>query len=179
MRTVSDAISPPSDAKAPTTQTYLKWGCLAVVGLGICVCLFVFLGGAGLIAKFGGEPEGLSAEYTMPGLVQKGENFELVINLTNMSDAELFVTDIDLDEAFDSSILDGAVVLSTDPPMQKDYSLSGIKTFYYNRALGPGETHTVRFTLQAVNPGEFGGSIGIYVGDKAKRFDYVGIVISE
>jgi hypothetical protein len=143
------------------------------------MCIFILAGGAGLVAKFGGEPEGLSAEYSMPGLVTKGETFELVINLTNTGNADILISDIDLDEAFGGSILDGAIVLSTEPPMQKDYSLSGIKTFKYDRTLIPGETQTVRFSLQAVNTGEFGGSIGIYVGDKAKRFDYLGIVITE
>ena len=130
------------------------------------------------MAKFGGDPEGLAASYDMPGLVTSGETFDLVLSLTNTGETDMMVTDIDLDEAFGGSILDGAIVLTTDPPMEKDYSLSGIKTFKYNHTLYPGETQTVRFTLQAVSVGEFGGSIGIYVGDKAKRFDYIGLVIT-
>ena len=131
------------------------------------------------MARFSGEPEGLSANYSMPSFAKKGETFELVITLSNTGTTDIEVSDIDLDEAFDNSILDGSIVLSTDPPMEKDYSLSGIKTFKYNRIISPGDTHTVIFNLQAVTPGEFGGSIGIYVGDLAKRFDYVGIVITE
>jgi len=174
LQPLSQTIEPADSS----TKTYFKWGCLAALGLAACLCLVLFAGGAGLLTKFGGDPEGLEASYDMPGQVTSGGTFELALSLTNAGETDLTVTDIDLDEAFGGSILDGAIVLATDPPMEKDYSLSGIKTFHYNRTLRPGETQTVRFTLQAVSIGEFGGSIGIYVGDKAKRFDYIGLVIT-
>lgn len=158
---------------------YLKWGCLGTLAVGLCACIAVLAGGGVLVARFGGEPEGLSASYAMPGLVARGETFELSISMTNTGDSDLLVSDIDLDEAFGGSILDGAIVLGTEPPMERDYSLSGIKTFHYNRTLAPGETRSVVFTLQAVETGEFGGSIGIYVGDLARRFDYVALVVTE
>jgi len=168
-----------SDAIENPTRKYLLWGCLGVLAVAICGCAIFLAGGVGLVARFGGEPEGLAADYSMPGLVENGETFELVITMENTGTTDIEVSDIDLDEAFGNSILDGAIVLSTEPPMQKDYSLSGIKTFKYNRTINPGDVHRVTFTLQAVTAGEFGGSIGIYVGDLAKRFDYVGIVITE
>ena len=158
------------------TKKYLLWGCLAAI---ICACVALLAGGIAFVVKFGGEPEGLSANYSMPSLVEKGEVFELVISMTNTGTTDIEVSDIDLDEVFDDSILDGLIVLESDPHMEKDYSISGIKTFKYNRTINPGDTHTVIFTLQAVTSGEFGGPIGHYVGDLAKRFDYVGIVITE
>jgi len=57
--------------------------------------------------------------------------------------------------------------------------MQGIKTFQYNRAIPTGETRHVTFRLQAVTSGEFGGSIGIYVGGLAKTIDYVGITIAQ
>ncbi len=161
------------------TKKYIMWGCLGVLAIAVCVCVIPMAGGAGLLAKYGGEPEGLSADYSMPNLVKEGETFELVITMTNTGSSDIPVSDIDLDEMLDDSILDGAIVLSTDPDMKKDYSISGIKTFNYNHSIHPGKTNTVTFTIQAVTPGEYGGSIGIYVGDLAKRFDYVDLVITE
>jgi hypothetical protein len=160
-------------------KKYLIWGCVGALALAVCACVVVLAGGAAFVAKFSGEPEGLAADYSLPSFVKNGETFELVINLSNNGSTDILVSDIDLDEAFDGSILDGAVVLSTEPEMEKDYSISGIKTFRYNRTIHPDEKHTIAFTMQATSVGEFGGSVGIYVGDLAKRFDYLGIVITQ
>ena len=116
-------------------------------------------------------------DYSMPSVVRKGENFDLIITLTNTGNAPFTVGDIDLDEIMGGSILDGAIVLETQPKMERDYSLSGIKTFHYSQTLQPGETRQVIFNLQATTAGEFGGSIGIYVGNLSRRINYVGIVI--
>jgi len=158
---------------------YAAIGCGVLVVLSVCGCLIFGVGSVGLLTYFIREPEDLSVEYTLPYRVMRGEEFELLLTLSNTGDSEFTVNDIDLDEAFGDSILDGAIVLWTDPPMEKDYSISGIKTFQYNRSIPAGETHQVTFRLQAVTSGEFGGSIGVYVGDLAKSIDYVGITIAE
>jgi len=56
-------------------------------------------------------------------------------------------------------------VEGSDPKLSKDYTVPGIKTFIYNRAIEPGETQSVIFHLLANEEGEFGGDIAIYVGD--------------
>lgn len=154
-------------------------GCGVLIVLSVCGCLIFGAGSVGLLTYFGREPENLSVEYSLPYSVIRGEEFELLLTLSNSGDSEFTVNDIDLDEMLSGSILDGAVVLWTDPPMERDYSMQGIKTFQYNHAIPPGETRQVTFRLQAVTSGEFGGSIGIYVGGLAKRIDYVGITIAE
>lgn len=156
----------------------VKWWVWLIVAILACVCL-ACAGTFGFFAYFAREPEGLSVDYSMPSVVQNGENFDLVITITNSGSAPLAVSDIDLDEAFDGSILDGSLVLETDPPMERDYSLEGIKTFVYNQSIAPGETKNVTFHLQATTVGEFGGPVGIYVGDIAKRIDYIGIIIQK
>lgn len=158
---------------------YAAIGCGVLAILSACGCLIFGAGSVGLLTYFGREPENLSVEYSLPYSVMRGEEFELLLTLSNTGDSEFIVNDIDLDEAFSDSILDGAVVLGTDPPMEKDYSISGIKTFQYNRAIPAGETRLVTFRLQAVTSGQFGGSIGIYVGALAKTIDYVGITIAQ
>ena len=62
-------------------------------------------------------------------------------------------------------------VNSFEPEMQKDFSIAGIKTFLYDRPLNPGETQKVTFYLRAKEIGDFGGSIGVFVGDNAVRGD--------
>jgi hypothetical protein len=153
-----------------------KWWIWATVAIVACCCLAI-AGTIGLIAYFGQEPENVSVEYDMPAVVSNGAMFDLVLRVTNSGSETITVADIDLDEAFGGSILDGSVVLETEPNMERDYSVEGLKTFFYNQPIQPGETKTIIFHLQATAVGEFGGSIGLYVGDHSKRIDYVGLIV--
>lgn len=155
-----------------------KWWIWAAVIIGVCCCLSI-AGAVGFIAYFGRTPESLSVQYEMPTVVKNGQTFDLVLKLTNTGTETITVNDIDLDEAFGGSILDGSVVLETEPFMERDYSVAGLKTFYYNQPIQPGVTNTVTFHLQATAVGEFGGSIGVYVGDLSNRIDYIGIIVQE
>lgn len=155
-----------------------KWWVWTAIAVAVCCCLGLS-GVIGVFVYLGREPENLSLEYSMPSVVKKGENFDLIITVANTGSEPFTVNDIDLDELMAGSILDGAIVLETEPNMERDYSVSGIKTFVYNRTLQPGETKQAIFHLQATAAGEFGGSIGVYVGDNSKRFDYVGLIVQE
>lgn len=153
-----------------------KWWLWATLGIGICCCLAI-AGTIGLFAYFGRTPENVVIQYDMPTVVKNGETFDLVLSITNTGSETIMINDIDLDEALGGSFLDGSVVLETEPDMERDYSVPGFKTFYYNQPVAPGETKTVTFHIQATTVGEFGGSIAVYVGDIASRIDYVGIVV--
>jgi hypothetical protein len=157
------------------SSNWWKWllGILAV-----CFCLGC-VSTVGVLYYFGREPENLSIDYSLPPVVRNGENFDLVISVTNTGSTPFTINDIDLDEVLGGSILDGAMVISTEPEMARDYSVSGIKTFTYNQTLQPGETKQAIFHLQATTVGEFGGSIGVYIGNNAKRFEYVGLIVQE
>jgi len=168
-------MDPYPTGKPASSSNWWKW---ALGAIAICICLGC-AGTIGFFLYFGQEAENFSIEYSMPSVVRKGENFDLTITLTNTGNASFTVSDIDLDEIMGGSILDGAIVRETEPEMERDYSLSGIKTFHYNQTLQPGETKRVIFHLQATTAGEFGGSIGIYVGNLSRRIDYVGIIIQE
>lgn len=152
---------------SPRRVNPLLIACGVILLISICICLI--LGGAsvGLLAYFAGEPEGLQVEYQLPYITRIGEEFDFVLILRNVGTAPFTVDDIDLDMALSGSILDGAIVLSSDPIMERDYSIPGIKTYFFNRTIAPGDTETVVFTLEAVAIGEFGGSVGVYVGDES------------
>ena len=156
----------------------VKWWVWLIVATLACVCL-VCAGIVGFVMYFGQEPEGLSLDYTIPSVVRNGENFDLIITITNSSSNPVTVSGIYLDEALVGSILDGSIVLETEPPMERDYSIEGIKYFNYNQIINPGETKSIVFHLQAIAIGEFGGSIGVYVGDTSKRIEYIGITIQK
>jgi len=155
-----------------------KWWVWVAVALTTCCCL-VLAGLVSFFVYFSREPENLSVDYSIPSLVKKGELFDFTLTLTNTGSEPITVASIDLDEALGGSILDGCIVLETEPFMERDYSLKGIKSFTYNQTIQPGETKTLIFQLQGTTAGEFGGSVGVYVGDISKRIDYVGIIIQE
>lgn len=163
----------PTEKKSGT-----PWWVWVLVGILACCCLGTVATVAAL-SYLGGEPENVSVDYSMPPVVQNGEAFDLVIRVTNIGGEPVTISDIDLDEALGGSILDGSVVLETEPFMERDYSVSGIKSFAYNRTIQPGETATITFHLQATQPGEFGGSVGLYIGNLAKRIEYLGLIVQE
>lgn len=154
------------------------WWVWVLVVTGGC-CLLACAAAIGFVAYFGRDPENFTADYSMPPIVSRDEKFDLVITMTNTGTEPVQVIDIDLDQYFGGSILDGAMVLNTEPEMERDYSLDGIKTFRYNRTIGAGDTVTVVFHLQATTVGEFGGSIGIYVGELSFVFPYVSLIVQE
>ncbi|MDK1030079.1 MAG: hypothetical protein QGM50_11800 [Anaerolineae bacterium] len=133
-----------------------------------CVCVLISFVFYNQILR---EPENLTVEAEYPSTVQVGDAFELILNVHNTGDTSFTVGDIDLDIAFSDSILDGAIVERMDPPMEKDFSISGMKTFHYNRAIPPGESQKVTFYLRATEVGEFGGSILVYVGNLSHLLD--------
>ena len=125
------------------------------------------------------EPENLEVDYSIPFSVRQGQEFQFELVLRNTGDTAIHVDEIDLDEAFGGSILDGAVTVATQPEMTRDFSIPGIKTFIYNRRLPSEEATTVVFNLKAVEAGEFGGSVGVWVGDRVKRLHYVSVTVLE
>jgi hypothetical protein len=127
----------------------------------VCACPFLIV--AALVYVGTLEPENLELEVEHPRLLQEGDSFELIIRLQNNGDTAISVDHFSLDEAFSGSVLDGAVVEETDPPMRKDYSFN-IKDFYYDEVIPPGEGRTVTFYLRTIEVGEFGGSIAAYTG---------------
>jgi hypothetical protein len=177
MKNMADSL-PTQFNKDATPKSGVAWWVWLIIAIVVCVCLSCAAAVGGLF-YMGRDPENITISYSMPSVVKTGENFDLELTIKNTGDQTVTVMDIDLDEALGGSILDGAMVLETEPHMERDYSISGIKTFKYNTDIGPGETQVVTFHLQATTVGEFGGSIGVYVGELAARIDYIGIIIQE
>ena len=173
-----DITTPDEQGQTEQTKRGVQWWVWVLVAIFTC-CGLLCAGTIGFFYYYGREPENFSVDYTLPSLVKKGENFDLAITMTNSGAQPVTVTEIYLDESLGGSILDGAIVLTSEPQMERDYSTSGLKIFKYNQTIQPGESKTAIFHLQATTVGEFGGSIRIYVGDLSKYFPYIGIVIQE
>jgi hypothetical protein len=132
------------------------------------------------LVSIGSQPENLVVEAEFPRTVHEGDSFQLVLNIRNTGDTAITVDVISLDEVLGDSILDGAVVLDIEPPMERNYS-GGIKNFYFDQTIPPGETLQVTFFLEATSPGEYGysGSIAVYLGElKAYRLWDVAITVT-
>lgn len=168
MSSYPSSMPPSSPTAVDKSGPPWKWifGCSVAALLlgGLCI--------AGLVAMmvaFSGEPEGLLVEVDYPWSVTLGETFDVTFQLRNVGEEPLFVEDIDLDEPLDDSFLDGCVVVSSDPPIEKDYSLDGIKSFLYDTTIDPGDSHTVVFTVEAQAEGQWGGPVAVYAGHLAAR----------
>ncbi len=159
------AIPSPARPANLSRRILVGW---AIVGV-MLACAGVFWAAADLVSTF--KPSSrLAAEVEYPATVKVGERFKLVLRLTNRSEADLKVGDIDLSPAPASehdSVLAGARVESTIPSMESTgYPSMKLRSFHYNRVIQAGDTDTVVFYLRAVQPGEFHTSIDTYLEDE-------------
>lgn len=99
----------------------------------------------------------------MPTSVQLGDEFDLVITMTNQKAEPVYIWHIVLDEIVRASILDGTTVISTNPTMDIDPIYSPQKVAYsYFRTITPGETQMVVFHLGAEIARTYGGTASAY-----------------
>lgn len=157
------SYGPPVPAGGSGSGNAWKWalGCAALAA----VCTGVaFVALIALAIFFGRDPEGVVVNMDYPREVVVGEPFDVVMELRNIGDEDVEIGDLDLDQVLGGSFLDGCDVVSTSPSMEMDASVPGFKSFHYNAILAAGETHTVRFTVEAREPGNWGGTVGINVG---------------
>jgi len=175
----SAGTGPPKETLSRNKKILLGCGIFSL--LLICACALVgtlFIAFAEYASR---EPENLIVEAEFPRTVQAGERFQLVLNIRNTGDTAVTVDQICLDEALSDSILDGAVVVDTEPPMEKNYSMD-MKDFYLMLTIPPGETRQLTFYLEATSPGEYGYSnstIAVYIGDpRAYRLWDIAITVT-
>jgi hypothetical protein len=170
------AESPQVIAAKKSVRIKFLIGCGALILLSICGCV---LYAAGLYVNSAGDLETLTVDYSIPHSVIKGNHFELVLTLTNAGDSDITVSHIDLDEVVGTSILDGSTFISSNPPADRYFLGTEYKYFVYHFIIPPGESRQVTFVLEAVKVGEYGGPIGVFVGNKGKQIHNVTITITE
>ncbi len=139
-------------------------GCGGALIIGICLMAFLLLGGfAGLIALFGGEPEGLSVQVSVPtSQVQVGDSFEIRVALSNVGTQNINITEIQLP----NDLLANALVTGIEPSGTQGLDYGDKTAFQFNLLIAPQGVETVLFHFEALNSGDISGDIGVPVGTR-------------
>ena len=147
-------------------QKRSKWliGCGVAAVLILCVGGFLIVGGfAGLLAIFGGEPEGLRTEVSVPASsLAVGDTFAITLDLSNEGTRNVHITEIQLPNA----LLESALVTGVNHggALGMDY---GNKTAYnFDLVIAPSGQQQVVFQFEAIDAGDISGEIAIQVGTK-------------
>ena len=156
-----------SDGQSGKKEKSTRWliGCSSAAVVTICVVLFFIFGGfAGLMALFGGDPEGLTVEIQTPSSkVSVGEMFEITFQLSNEGTKNVSISEIQ----FPNDLLEIALITGSDPQgvLGLDY---GDQTAYeFDLTIAPNGQETVAFTFQALETGDVSGDIDVVVGTKS------------
>lgn len=143
-----------------------KWfiGCGAALVVTVCVVLFIVFGGfAGLLAIFGGEPQGLRVEVTTPASpISLGDEFSIEILLANDGTKNLTVEQIQVP----NDLLGIALVTGVTHGGVQGLDFGDQTGYDFNIEIAPAGQQTVEFTFEAIAEGEVNGDLDVVVGAK-------------
>lgn len=149
-----------SQENKPQKKVWLWWlsGCglfACIVALGIIV-LFLFYPSE--------EPSfPLDGKVTYPLTVKRGEQFDLIITLTNPTTNPIFIKHIALQTMLGvPSFLDGAKVIGIEPNMDSERFAKNDVQYAYFQDIQPAETLTFVFHMQAETVGSYIQNVGVY-----------------
>ncbi len=169
-----------SDYQFPTEKPKKKgrWmiGCGVGVLITICIVVFFAVGGlAGIVALFGGDPEGLRVDVETPSSqLVVGDSFDIVLTLTNEGSKNIEVGEVQLP----NDLLDIAIVTGISSPNAEQGLDYGESTgFDFSLLIAPSGSQTVTFSFEAIKSGDITGDISVGVGTKSSR-STVRVVIS-
>jgi hypothetical protein len=148
-------LSPPTPKRGLGTAGKIAIVVILLLVLGVvAVIAFSVLGCGGCCLYFGQDaPLEITLDY--PQTVKMGEKFTLRVTLRNTADGTTPLQDL----GFDDSLMEGMMVLSSEPPIQRqDHLPTGVTTFWYYIDIPPGETTTITLQMQAVKVGNYEGT---------------------
>jgi len=139
-------------------------GCAAGALVTICVVAFLLVGGlAGLIALFGGEPEGLNVDVQTPSSqVNVGETFEILVTLVNEGSQNITIDEINLP----SSLLANVLVTAVEPDGELSTEEGEQTAYRFDRVIAPTGQETIVFSFEAIRSADVSGDIGVVTGTK-------------
>lgn len=157
----------PNNYSSKKKRTGWLVGCGVGAVIIICGIGFLIFGGfAGLIAIFGGEPEGLTVVINQPSAaLNVGEFFEIGLELANDGPRNIRITEIQLP----NELLANTIVTGVDQGgvLGMDY---GSRTAYnFDFVIAPNGREQVTFQFQAINDGNITGEIGVPVGTRTNN----------
>jgi S1-C subfamily serine protease len=171
----SYTVNEPSQKKPNRSKWFI--GCGAALLVTICVVLFIIFGGvAGLLALFGGEPEGLRVEVTTPASqISVGDEFTISVLLANDGSKNLTVEQIQIPNDLLGIALVTGVSHGGVPGL--DY---GEQTGYdFQIEIAPSGQQTVAFSLKGIAEGDISGDLNVVVGTKTSSNEIQVIVVGD
>ena len=135
------------------TQGYvvilLLGGLLVVAGAHVILTLVTLVWPAvfqmSSVGSYAPEPK-LTAAINLPDEVVVGEEFELLVEITNPHDKPVVLGSVDLE----SSFIRGFEVVSVAPNAVEDTDYFSYQRWNFSKSIEPGGSLTVKFRLRAV-----------------------------
>jgi hypothetical protein len=138
------------------------WACGGCTVL-VCVVLGVI---AFVLFSSSNESYPLEGKVSFPSFAKKGDNFDLVLTLTNPGAESVFIKHFTLQNYVGlPSLLDAVQVVSVEPSMESEPLFEKEVQFPYFQEIKPGETLTVIFHMLAEKTGTYYIDVGVYGRD--------------
>jgi len=144
------------------TIWWVAGGCIVVL---VCVLVLTFSGVGGLVWLGSQSPDNVSITLNVPIEINAGESFEIEVTITNTTAVTLELNSID----FSMNYLTGFLVEETTPPYTETRQYDDLgggetfQTYYFRRAVTPGETLTIVFKARALTEGDYRGSLDVCI----------------
>jgi S1-C subfamily serine protease len=158
-------------------RTHWAVGCGAGALAILCLTVFLALGGfAGLIALFGGEPQGLALQVNTPASqINIGETFTISLYLTNEGNQNITIKEIKLP----NDLLEIALVTDIEPASEQGLDYGDQTAYKFDLTIAPTGQETVVFTFEALAAGDISGELDVSVGTKSKNTPIRVVISSE
>lgn len=132
-------------------------------GCGLLACCITI----GIITYFlfssSNESYPLEGEVSIPFTVKQGDNFDLVVTLTNSKAESFYIKHLTLQNYIGlPSLLDAVSVIGVEPNMESEPIYGNEVQYPYFQEIKSGETLTVIFHMRAENAGTYYIDVGVF-----------------
>lgn len=130
----------------------------------VCVVLFIVFGGfAGLLAIFGGDPEGLAVEVQTPASqLFVGDTFTITVELANEGTRNITISEIQIP----NSLLEIALVTGVSPYATQGLNYGQKTAYEFDLLIAPNGRQKVEFSFEAMKAGDITEDVTVQVGTK-------------
>ncbi len=152
-------------------------GCSSLLMIGLCLILFIVLGGFSGIRNFlTNNDETLSVDLTAPSsAVGIGESFNLILEISNQGQKNATITEIRLPY----EISDFATLLSTESSEEIVSDDDDPTNYPIDLLIAPNGAQTIKFTFESTKPGEIDSIIEVVTTNQTIPIDVVLSIASQ
>ena len=135
------------------------WACGGCV---VLLCLGLGVGGF-ILFSASDESYPLQGEVSFPPAIQKGDDFDLVLTLTNSKPESVFIKHFALQNYVGlPSLLDATTIIGVEPEMVSEPIVENELQYLYFQEIKSGETLTVTFHMHAETAGTYYIDVSVY-----------------